>query len=59
MGDEPKLTRWQVDGIRANVLAFLKQENDDTCIMMPMMPKRLLIMCNTIDQLYDQLESSS
>ena len=59
MSDAPKLTRLQVDAIRANTNAFIKQHGADTTVLMPMLPKRLLIMCDTIDELYDQVSLRS
>lgn len=53
MTKAPKLTRMQVDGIRDGVERFIKQEGSETTLM-PFSTKRLLIMLDTIDELYDQ-----
>lgn len=52
------LTRMQVDGIRANTERFLEQECGSTVALMPMSPKRLLVMCDAIDELYEKLEAA-
>lgn len=48
---EPILTRLQVAAIRENTERFIKQEGGDTTKLMPMLPKRLLVMIETIEQL--------
>jgi hypothetical protein len=50
------LNRAQIDCLRANTEAFLKQHHGDTCILMPVLPKRLLLMMDTIDILFDERE---
>lgn len=55
--EAPALTRMQVDMIRANVNAFVVQSGNSTTALMPFMPKRLLSMLDTIDRLYQQLET--
>jgi hypothetical protein len=50
------LTRMQIDGIRVNTERFLEQECGSTIALMPMAPKRLLAMCDTIDELFAKLE---
>lgn len=49
-----KLSRMMVDMLRRNVLDFQAQSGKET--LMPMLPKRLLIMADTMDELYDDLE---
>ncbi len=48
------ISRFVVDMMRANTLAFNKQQGGDTTALMPMLPKRVLLMIDTIDELYDE-----
>lgn len=59
MAEHPKLPRMAIDLIRENTLAFLKQAGGDTTVLMPMLPKRILILCDTIDAFYDEQEAKS
>lgn len=59
MVDAPKLTPMQVASIRANTEAFLKQHGGSSVELMPMLPKRLLLMCQTIEELYKEVECGS
>jgi hypothetical protein len=56
MSVEGALSRMSVDMIRKNAEDFVKQEGGDTAKLMPLLPKRILAMCDTIDKLYDALE---
>jgi len=52
------INRMTVDMIRKNTVDFVSQNNEDSCILMPVLPKRILLLCDTIDALYDEKEKA-
>lgn len=54
MSDD-RITRWHVDSIRQNVEAFVAQSGGSTTALMPFDPKRLRIMLDTMDELFDRV----
>ena len=50
------INRYTLDLIRGNVERFVKQQRSTTDLM-PFDPKRLLLMCDTLDALHEQIES--
>lgn len=48
------LSRYTIDLIRENVARF--ERETDSVALMPFLPKRIILLCDTALELYDKLE---